>query len=97
MITTVGSRELKNRLGAYLKRVKRGETLQVTERGEPIAEIRPLKPMDGSLEARLERLAAEGKITLPKRKGFRPFPRLNVKEGTPSLSQAVIEDREDRF
>lgn len=95
MITTVGSRELKNRLGAYLKRVKRGETLRITDRGEPIAEIVPLKPKDDSLESRLERLAAEGKITLPKRKGFRPFK--PIKSSGPSLSQTIIEDREDRF
>lgn len=95
MITTVGSRELKNRLGAYLKRVKKGETLQVTERGEPIAEIRPLQPVDDSFEARLERAAAEGLITLPKRKGFRPFK--PIKSSGPSLSQTIIADREDRF
>ena len=31
--TAVGARELKNRLGKYLKRIKLGETVVVTDRG----------------------------------------------------------------
>ena len=38
-MTRVGSRELKNRLGAYLAKVERGETILVTDRGRPIAKI----------------------------------------------------------
>jgi len=36
----VGIRELKNRLSDYLRRVRRGEEVLVTDRGEVIAEIR---------------------------------------------------------
>jgi len=36
----VGARELKTRLGTYLRQVRRGATLVVTERGEPVAELR---------------------------------------------------------
>lgn len=45
----VGARELKTRLGTYLQRVREGRTLVVTDRGEPIAELRPLTPV-GSVE-----------------------------------------------
>ena len=38
----VGVRELRQNLSIYLDRVKAGETLEVTERGVPVAELRPL-------------------------------------------------------
>ena len=48
----VGARELKTRLGTHLQRVREGRTLVVTERGESVAELRPL-PSDGSLPSAL--------------------------------------------
>lgn len=36
---TVGVKELKNRLSAYLRAVANGETVLVTDRGEVVAEI----------------------------------------------------------
>jgi antitoxin (DNA-binding transcriptional repressor) of toxin-antitoxin stability system len=41
---TVGVRELKNRLSAYLRLVKSGEEVLVTDRGEVIAELRQPSP-----------------------------------------------------
>jgi len=37
----VGIRELKNRLSEYLRQVRRGEEILVTDRGEVVAELRP--------------------------------------------------------
>lgn len=37
----VGVRELKNRLSEYLRHVRAGETVLVTDRGVVIAEVRP--------------------------------------------------------
>jgi prevent-host-death family protein len=54
----VGSRELKTRLGQYLNRVRRGETILVTDRNEPIAELRPLSGGVDSLTAAIRKLAA---------------------------------------
>lgn len=94
-MTTVGARELKNRLGRYLRQVRTGETILVTERGRPVAELRPLSPAALDLDARLGELAAEGLIRLPTR---RKSPKiLRVKLPGPPLSQTIIEDREDRF
>ena len=42
MAKVVGARELKTRLGSYLREVRRGRTIVVTDRGEPVAEIRPI-------------------------------------------------------
>lgn len=38
---TVGVRELKNRLSEYLRHVRAGESVLVTDRGEVVAEIGP--------------------------------------------------------
>jgi prevent-host-death family protein len=91
---TVGARELKTRLGTYLRRVREGRTVLVTDRGEPIAELRPL-PADTSATATLLRLSGARAVTLPASRSmekFRPIPSRGR-----ALSDAVIEDREDRF
>lgn len=92
--TLVGARELKTRLGAYLQRVREGRTLVVTDRGEPVAELRPL-PSDDSLPSALLRLSTKGTVTLPTRgvlPAFRP-----IRSHGASIADAIRENREDRF
>ena len=43
-MTTVAVRELKNRLSEYLRKVKAGERVVITERGRAIAMILSLVP-----------------------------------------------------
>ncbi len=88
---TVGARELKARLGSYLQRVRAGETLTVTDRGEPIAELRPLEETFGQ---KLERLRATGRIGGGSGL-MEPFEPIRI-EGA-SVSSAILEDREERF
>jgi prevent-host-death family protein len=38
----VGTKELKNRLSFYLRRVRGGERVRVTDRGTPVAELLPI-------------------------------------------------------
>jgi prevent-host-death family protein len=92
--TVVGARELKTRLGTYLRRVRQGRTLLVTDRGEPIAELRPL-PQDASVPPALLKLSSEGAVTLPVRKRMGAFRPIRSRGRT--LSEAIVEDREDRF
>jgi len=91
---TVGSRELKNRLGRYLGLVRQGETLIVTDRGKTVAHIVPPirhQGSDESLEDFLKRLEDEGHLHL----GSRPFKRLKPirLKGKP-VSQMILEDRD---
>lgn len=79
-----------------IKAVRAGKEVVLTERGHPIAVIKPIE-QENTQEAALEAMAEEGLITLPSRKGPMPAPRwrpLKVK-GKP-LSQTIIEDRDDR-
>ena len=49
----VGVRELRQNLSVYLRRVRRGEKLEVTERGRPVAILQPIVGADDGF-ARLE-------------------------------------------
>src|SRR5436305_14833250 len=57
----VGVRELRQNLSRYLRRVARGERLEVTERGKVVA---MLGPVDESGSA-LRKLVASGRATPP--------------------------------
>lgn len=89
----VGSRELKNRLGRYLRAVRNGHTLLITDRGKPVAELGPTREPASTnkiLQARLEELEAEGLIRL----GKKPLPKFRaVKARGKPASQIIIEDR----
>lgn len=92
-MSTVGVKELKNRLTQYLRRTKQGEEVIVTERGKPIALIQPIQSVEHpvSLEARLAKLAAQGFVTLPTR---RPLKRVRLaKVSGPPISKTILEDR----
>ena len=91
----LGLREANQHFSKAINAVRAGKEVILTERGQPIAVITPLKQED-TRDASLKRLADEGLITLPSRKG--PLPRfepIRIK-GKP-LSQTIIEDRDDRF
>ncbi len=57
----VGVRELRQNLSVYLRRVLAGETLAVTDRGQPVALLTPLPERSSALG----RLAAEGRLRPP--------------------------------
>jgi prevent-host-death family protein len=54
----VGVRELRQNLSVYLRRVKEGESLEVTEHGYPVAVLAPLSEPKSAFD----RMLAEGRI-----------------------------------
>jgi len=62
-MTKVGLRELKNRLGTYIAKVRAGETVVVTDRGEVVAE---LSPPSHTQNAVLLEMARKGEVRLGK-------------------------------
>ena len=75
---TVGVRELKNRLSEYLRHVRGGEGVLVTDRGEVVAELIPPGhgATDTSLPPGLLALAKRGLVTLGTPAGAPPYPAL---------------------
>lgn len=90
----VGVRELRQNLSVYLRRVKRGEVLEVTERGLPVARLTP--PSTGSTV--LDRLIAEGKAR-PATGDIRDLPPpIKLPPGSRSVSETLQELRDaERF
>jgi prevent-host-death family protein len=89
-MTTVGVAELRQNLSKYLRLVKRGERLVVTERNKPVAELGP-PPSTGQA---LDRLIAEGRVARPRRAGL-PEP-LQLAGDRYALSHALDEIRGER-
>ncbi len=88
--TTVGIREFKAQMSAYLRQVKQGKILVITERGKPIVQ---LTPTPTSLEERRRKLIETGFVKWSGRrlKPRRPTTRLR---GNKTMAQLVIEGRE---
>jgi prevent-host-death family protein len=92
-MSTVGVKQLKDRLTEYLRHTKQGEEVIITERGKPIALIQPIGSAAKavSIEAKLARLAAQGAVTLPTQK---PLKRVRlVKVSGKPISKVIVEDR----
>lgn len=87
----MGVRELRQNLSKYLERIKRGERLEVTERGRPVAVLAPLPPA----ESAMARLVAAGRLSAP----ARDLDPLLPPEGPAStaLSRELAEERADRL
>lgn len=91
-----GVAQLKARLSGYLRHVKGGHEVLITERGLPVAKIVPLDA-SGLRDERRLRLAKAGLLQLARK----PLPRsvLSPPRGDPSIGTEVLshllEERKD--
>lgn len=89
----IGVRELRQNASRYLARVKAGETVEVTERGQLVALLTP----PGEARTSRDRLVAAGRLipaahpraTLPTPVPHRP--------GEPTSEELLDAERADRF
>jgi prevent-host-death family protein len=86
----VGVRELRQNLSVHLRRVARGERLEVTDHGRPVAVLAPIGDSIGSLE----RLVAAGRVLPPQGDLLELLP----PKGRPStrVTEALLEERAER-
>jgi len=91
-MTKVGIKELKDRLSEYVHRAAAGERVIVTDRGRPIATLAPVD--EDPARDWAWRMVRDG---LAHWNGGKPrlSARPPINTG-PSVSDAVLEDREDR-
>lgn len=84
----MGVRELRDNITTTLRRVQAGETIEITNHGEPVAVLAPL-PAD-----RVSRLVASGDVrpAAPLREPLRRFAVI----GDTSASKAIEDDRAER-
>jgi len=95
-MNTVGLRQLKNRLSELVRRVRAGEIILVTDRGEIVAEIRP-RAANGQTdhhEVSLAKLRRTATLGLPNdRRVYPRMPRI-MREGR--AQQLLDEERGGR-
>lgn len=86
-MTRMGIRELRDNLTKAIRRVRAGETIEITHDGEPVALLSPVKA------DRLEQLIASGEAT-PGTPLDRPLRRFPV-TGPMTASEAIERDRSE--
>jgi prevent-host-death family protein len=91
----VGVRELRQNASKYLARVKKGESLEITERGIPVAVLSPAAKL-----SLYDRLVAEGKL-IPAQGKLQEWLKAHAVRPTSdtgmSASEALEEQRQERL
>ena len=72
--------EAKAKLSEILRKVRAGQKVGISYRGELVAEVSPVKREMETLSQRLERLKAQGAIVAARHPGT-PFPRIARRPG----------------
>jgi prevent-host-death family protein len=92
----LGLREANQHFSKAIKAVRAGKQVILTERGHPIAVIKPIKDEDRP-DVSIQAMVDEGFLKPAARKGRTPRPRWRpVKVKGQPVSRTVIDDREDR-
>ncbi|MEO9254402.1 MAG: type II toxin-antitoxin system prevent-host-death family antitoxin [Tepidiformaceae bacterium] len=90
---SIGIRELRQNASEYLRLVQAGESVEVTDRGRPVALLVPVP------EDPMDRLIRLGIVRPPQDEGsildIEPLPADPC--GTPTLSDLIERDRDDRL
>jgi len=96
-VKTVGIRELKNRLSEYVREVRLGERVLVSDRGLIVAELREANA-DASegVPSGLAALAKDGLVTLASLEDPPAYPKLRHVAAGPSIRQIRRADRGTR-
>jgi prevent-host-death family protein len=96
-MVTASISDIKARLSHYLRLVRRGEEVQILDRGLPVARlIGNVRDLGGRDDERLARLVQAGVLRPGTGEASWVLETEPVVTGT-SLTAALTEDREDRF
>ena len=87
---TIGVRELRQYASKYLRDVERGETYQVTDRGRPVALLRPIRN-----RSRLDELAAQGRLRRGNGKSLLDLKPMKRQKGMTPLTEILLKMREE--
>ena len=92
----MGLREANQSFSKAMKAVKQGKEVVLTERGKPIAVIKPLEQEDDQ-EPIIRRLEAEGLLRPALRRGPIPKPTWKaIRLKGKSMAQTISEERDER-
>jgi prevent-host-death family protein len=86
----IGIRELRQHASRWVAKAKAGATIQITDRGEPVARLVPISPAENDREALIA-----GGLLIPAVNARTPFSADNLVHGPP-LSEVLDQLRADR-
>jgi prevent-host-death family protein len=94
---TVGIKDLKNNLSAYVRAAEAGETVLVTDRGKVVAQLMPAQayPEPTTDEERMAQLVREGHVT-PAKGRWKGPPKGMALMSFEEIMRGLDADREDR-
>ena len=93
----VGLRELKNRLSTYVRLVRAGEHVQITDRGQVVADLLPPTSVKGrDPVTALAGLERRGLLRPPTAEGRVRYPRLPRLVPSGTVQRLLDEDRGER-
>lgn len=87
-----GVKEVRDHFTQYIRRVSEGEEVVVTERGRPVALLKPI-PKGLTVDERLEIASVKGLIRLPQKKGGLPAHH-KIKLTGRLVTEIILEERE---
>lgn len=95
---TVGIREMKSKLSEYLRRVREGEHILVTDRGRVVAELREPGPVleETGIPPRLWELASRGLVRLGGGQDPSLYPELQRLAADGTAARLLAEERGER-
>ena len=85
----MGIHELRDNLSAAIRRVRTGESIEVTDHGHPVARLVPIR-----VRSAYDQLVTEGRI-IPAEVDLLDVAPLPVPPGQPTLSEILAEMRAD--
>lgn len=95
-MTTASISEAKAKLSALLDRVKAGEEVTITDRGQPVARIVPIPATGVDWDERLERLERQGVVRRPRKKlDVEAFLARPLAKSRESVLEALLEERRE--
>jgi prevent-host-death family protein len=86
----IGIRELRQHASRYLRDVARGETIEVTDRGRPVARLVPVAGQTG-----LDELVASGRLALARGDALELGPPVPATPGVPLPGETLAALRSD--
>jgi prevent-host-death family protein len=87
---SIGIRQLRQQASRFLREVERGETIEVTDRGRPVALLVPVPNVD-----RIEGLLASGRLMAATGELLELGEPLEPARGAPLPSEVLTEARAD--
>ena len=92
----IGIREFKNRLSEILQRANEGEQITITNHGQPLCLLSPVKIEEIKRSVFLERAIAEGRVRPATRTRVNKIKRITPRKAGPTSTELLIESRRER-